>query len=438
MAVAFRNQLSQKKLIKAYTKGIRELEIEYMRVMEDQSVIWVCTKSKLLTDPDTQDIMCFMYTYNIDQEKTMRLIVEHVSESEFDMMGLIYVDQCLIHCVRASEMEENMECGVDVDYRVGMDEFVSKYVHRGDREDISRKLQIDTILQELEVKDSYVITEAVRYQKKNYYKKWEFSYLDESHERIILIRSDVTELFAQQERQRENLRDALMQAEQASRAKIDFLSNMSHEIRTPMNAIIGMSALAAQNNDNPQEVSECISKVGISARFLLSLINDILDMSRIESGKVSLKKEEFPFEDLINNVNSIIYNQAEAKGVDYECIVTSFTELNYMGDAMKLQQVFINLLGNAVKFTPAGGKTQFIVHQNKIENGKAHFNFTINDTGIGISEDFQKRMFQPFEREDHKATTTYQGTGLGLAISKNLVDMMGGSIQVNSIEGVGT
>lgn len=175
-----------------------------------------------------------------------------------------------------------------------------------------------------------------------------------------------------------------------------------------------------------------------SARFLLSLINDILDMSRIESGKVVLKKEEFPFEELIGNINTIIYNQAKDKGVDYECIITSFTSPNYIGDVTKLQQVLINLLGNAIKFTPEGGKAQFIVHQNKVEKGKAYMTFTVNDTGIGISEAFQKKIFTPFEQENQGTTAFYQGTGLGLAICKNLVDMMGGTITVNSIEGVGS
>jgi len=161
-------------------------------------------------------------------------------------------------------------------------------------------------------------------------------------------------------------------------------------------------------------------------------------MSRIESGKVTLKKEKFPFQELINDINTIIYNQAQDKGVDYECIVTSFTNVNYIGDEMKLQQIMLNLLGNAVKFTPPGGKTQFMIHQDKMEDKKAYFTFTVNDTGIGISEQFQKKMFEPFERESSGTTSVYQGTGLGLAISKNLVDMMGGTISVNSIQGVGT
>lgn len=241
-----------------------------------------------------------------------------------------------------------------------------------------------------------------------------------------------------EESQRENLRNALAQAEAASRAKSDFLSRMSHEIRTPMNAIIGMSTLAAQCVNDPKQVADCISKVGLSARFLLSLINDILDMSRIESGKMVVRQEKFPFEELLNGINGIIYEQAVKKGLDYDCVLTSFTNQYYIGDAMKIQQVLVNLLGNAIKFTPAGGKIQLIIHQGKVDKDVAYMTFTVNDTGVGISEAFQKKMFDPFEQGNTSTQTPYGGTGLGLAICKNLVSMMDGKISVNSIEGVGS
>ena len=234
------------------------------------------------------------------------------------------------------------------------------------------------------------------------------------------------------------LSEAINQANTANQAKSDFLSRMSHEIRTPMNAIIGMTALAAQNINHPEQVADCISKVGLSARYLLSLINDILDMSRIESGKVTLKNDKIPFEAFLNGVNAICYEQAAEKGVDYDAIVTGFTEETYMGDAMKLQQILLNLLSNAVKFTPKGGKIQLIARQERIEDDKALVKFIVNDTGIGISEAFQKVMFEPFEQEYAGTTTPYAGTGLGLAITKNLVNLMGGRIAVNSILGIGT
>ncbi|MEG0780949.1 MAG: ATP-binding protein, partial [Oscillospiraceae bacterium] len=269
-------------------------------------------------------------------------------------------------------------------------------------------------------------------------KKLQFSYLDRPGNRIIATRADVTAIYTEEQHKNEALRDALLAAQQANRAKSEFLSRMSHEIRTPMNTIIGMSTLAASCVNDPAQVSSYLSKVGLSARFLLSLINDILDMSRIESGKVFLRHEKIPFEEFIHGINSICHGQAQQRGIEYDALLLSFTEDTYLGDAMKLQQVLVNILSNAIKFTPPGGKVQLLVHQEKISRDEALMKFTINDTGIGIREDFLPHLFQPFEQADANATTPYNGTGLGLAICKNLVDLMGGKISVNSIEGVGS
>ncbi|MEG1396413.1 MAG: response regulator, partial [Oscillospiraceae bacterium] len=245
-------------------------------------------------------------------------------------------------------------------------------------------------------------------------------------------------IYNEEQQKNQALRDALAAAQQASTAKSEFLSRMSHEIRTPMNAIIGMSTLAAGCVNDPEQVASYLSKVGISARFLLSLINDILDMSRIESGKVLIRREKIPFEEFLNGINSICYAQAQQKGVEYDAILTSFTEDYYLGDAMKLQQVLVNIIANAIKFTPAGGKVQLIVHQEKISQDEAQMRFTVNDTGIGIREDFLPHIFEPFEQAHSGSTSPYSGTGLGLAICKNMVDLMGGKISINSIENVGS
>lgn len=256
--------------------------------------------------------------------------------------------------------------------------------------------------------------------------------------RTHAISRDVTDLFDKQQQQQSMLKSALLAAEQASRAKTDFLSRMSHEIRTPMNAIIGMSAAAARSLGDDAQVADCIAKIGISSRFLLSLINDILDMSRIESGKVLLKNEKIPFEEFLNGVNSICYSQAQAKNIDYENHVDSDIDDYYLGDATKLQQVIINILSNAVKFTPENGKVSLSVRQMSKGKNDAVVRFVVNDTGCGISDEFVEHIFDPFSQEYAGTTTLYGGTGLGLAICKSLVDMMDGSITVRSIVGAGS
>ena len=269
-------------------------------------------------------------------------------------------------------------------------------------------------------------------------KRFKVFYISRELECVCLARADVTDIIRKEQKQKEELAAALTAAEQANAAKTDFLSRMSHEIRTPMNAIIGMSSIAARSIGNEEQVADCISKIGISSRFLLSLINDILDMSRIESGKMLLKNEKIPTEEFLCGINSICYTQASAKGVEYECIVDPVLDDYYIGDAMKLQQVLINILSNAVKFTREGGKVTFSVSLHKRMKNDAVLRFIVNDTGIGMSEEFLNHIFEPFAQESVGTTALYGGTGLGLAISKNIVDMMGGKILVRSIRGIGT
>lgn len=234
------------------------------------------------------------------------------------------------------------------------------------------------------------------------------------------------------------LRTALGAAEAANNAKTEFLSRMSHEIRTPMNAIIGMTAIALSALDNKERISDCLAKIGISARFLLSLINDILDMSRIESGRMNLAHEKFDFEEMINGLSSLFYPQAEEKGLKFNTVIEGVTEELYIGDSLRLRQILLNILSNALKFTPSGGRIQFTIRQMSRGDKAAWLRFTVSDTGIGMSKVFQKHLFESFEQENPNISIKYGGTGLGLAICKNLVTLMGGSINVHSIEGVGS
>ena len=226
-------------------------------------------------------------------------------------------------------------------------------------------------------------------------------------------------------------------AEDHSRAKTSFLSNMSHEIRTPMNAIIGLDSIALRDPDLSARTREHLEKIGASAKHLLGLINDILDMSRIESGRMTLKTEEFLFHDLIEQVNIIINGQCIDKGLQYDCVVSDDLSDYYVGDDMKLKQVLINILGNSVKFTNAPGNISLLVDQIKKDNF-CYLRFQIKDTGIGMDKEFIPKIFDAFSQEDASTTNKYGGSGLGMAITKNFVEMMGGSIQVESEKGVGS
>ena len=234
------------------------------------------------------------------------------------------------------------------------------------------------------------------------------------------------------------LSDALTLAEEANKAKTAFLSNMSHEIRTPMNAIIGLDNIAMNDPETSEKTKEYLQKIDASAQHLLTLINDILDMSRIESGKMVLKNEEFSFSRLLEQINTMVSGQCNDKGLEYNCRIDGDIDEYYIGDDMKLRQVIINILGNAVKFTPVGGKIDFIVERVAQFDGKSTLRLTMKDTGIGMDAEFIGKIFDAFSQEDSSTTSKYGSSGLGMAITKNIVEMMNGNIVVESEKGVGS
>lgn len=234
------------------------------------------------------------------------------------------------------------------------------------------------------------------------------------------------------------LSEALAAAEDASKAKTAFLSNMSHEIRTPMNAIIGLNNIAMNDPSLSDRVREYLVKIGASAHHLLDIINDILDMSRIESGRLTIKSEEFSFAKMLEQVNTIISGQCRDKGVAYECRIRGDVRDSYIGDDMKLRQVMINILGNAVKFTPEGGRVTLVVEAVARFDGKSTLRLTFSDTGIGMSREYLPKLFDAFSQEDSSSTNRYGSTGLGMPITKSIVELMNGNIEVESEKGVGT
>ena len=255
----------------------------------------------------------------------------------------------------------------------------------------------------------------------------------------LVVSKDITAQVCKQREQTQALQEALMQAQHANRAKTTFLSNMSHDIRTPMNAIIGFTTIAASHIDNKDQVKDCLQKVLSSSNHLLSLINDILDMSRIESGKVQIKETECNISELMHNLVNIIQPQVKAKQLEMFIDTFEVTNEDVMADALKLNQVFINLMSNAVKYTPAGGMITFrIMQKTTFRHGYGDYVFIIKDNGIGMSQEFVKHIFEPFEREASTTQSGIQGTGLGMAITKNIVEMMGGAISVESVLGKGS
>ena len=236
----------------------------------------------------------------------------------------------------------------------------------------------------------------------------------------------------------EALAEALELAESANNAKTAFLSNMSHEIRTPMNAIIGLDSIALRDPSISPQTRDELEKIGASAKHLLSLINDILDMSRIESGQIVLRQEEFSFAGMLDQINTMVTSQCADKGLDYECRVLSEMDDYYIGDDMKLKEVLINILSNAIKFTDAPGRVTLSVEKAASFGDQSALRFRIQDTGLGMDREYIPKIFDAFSQEDSSRKNKYGSTGLGMAITKNLVDMMNGTINVESEKGKGT
>lgn len=250
---------------------------------------------------------------------------------------------------------------------------------------------------------------------------------------ILFTYQDVTKVKEREQRSYEALKEAYQAVESANLAKSNFLSSMSHDIRTPMNAIMGMTAIAAMNIENPERVKDCLNKITISSQHLLGLINEVLDMSKIESGKLIFAEEEFSLSDVVENIITMFLPQTQEKHQKFDVNITDITHEEVIGDSMRLQQVFVNVLGNAVKFTPDGGNIIFSICEKPSNmHGCGCYVFTFEDTGIGMEEAFIDKMFEPFSRAKDSRTNRIEGTGLGMPIVKNLVQMMNGHIQVES------
>ena len=257
--------------------------------------------------------------------------------------------------------------------------------------------------------------------------------------KVLLASMDVSQEKKAEIESHKALKEAYRAAENASRAKTDFLSNMSHDIRTPMNAIVGLTAIAGANVENQDKVVECLGKITKSSRHLLGLINEVLDMARIESGRMSLAEEDFRLPELVDNLLTLTNPAIDEHHHQLEVHVEHIEHEAVCGDSLRIQQVFVNLMSNAIKYTPDGGNITFTIKEKP--NGFSElgcYEFSIADNGIGMTPEFQKIMFEPFSRADDHRTTKVQGTGLGMAITRNIVNLMNGDIQVESAPNKGT
>ena len=326
-------------------------------------------------------------------------------------------------------------------YSAILQNYIRDRVHPEDKETFWEQLKVEHILalfkkeEKLDYTYRILLGDEVHYFEAHYVK---FSTGDEPLQLVVGFRN-IDDLVADQKERQRVLEEALNAAQHANRSKTTFLNNMSHDIRTPMNAIIGFTSLAATHTDDPERIKEYLNKIQISSSHLLSLINDVLDMSRIESGKVKIEEKEVHLPDVLHDLRTIVQADIKAKSLDFFIDVMDMENEDVICDKLRLSQILLNILSNAMKFTKPGGQISMKVQQSPDTDPEyADYTFRIKDTGIGMSPEFVKHIFEPFEREETATVSGIQGSGLGMAITKNIVDMMDGSIEVISQLGQGS
>jgi signal transduction histidine kinase/ActR/RegA family two-component response regulator len=443
---------SRKNLIGSLTKEDSLKTLEYRRIIADGSMEWIRVDMQGIEFIDNKAQCVIIAHRNISQDKIFegrmkemdarRQSVINSLMMPYDVHFLIDIDsgEYSIFSKKDSFDEEIYRIN---DFGEFLEFYRNKYVYEEDRERFRREMSLENIALHLRHRNTYVQEYRRIFPSYVGWVRLMFIF-DKNNAGIcrrwvtLAVQYITQEKIAEKERQR-RLNDALSRAESANQAKSRFLSNMSHDIRTPMNAITGLTELALRGIDDKEKVTEYLNQIKVSGKHLLGLINDILDMSQIESGKIIVSENEFNLCRYLHELNMIIKPQMREKNLRYHIITRNIKHETLYGDTKHLNQLFINILGNAVKFTPKNGRIQFFIEEkDTAPKGKASFVFKITDTGIGMKKEFVSRVFHPFERERTSTVSRTEGTGLGMAICKHLVELMSGKIEVSSMYGKGT
>ncbi len=442
----FLQNTDRRYLTRQFEQGKSEITFEYYAKYPDGEKLLVRRSTYLAADKKSGDIIAYNNVKDITEQKRKESQIRQyeqilVMTASGMYQGVRQIDLSDFSLVYLSFEDNHIAVHDEGDWNIWL-AGQEQYVYPDDIEKLRETLSAENLLA-MPVGGKFRCDFRGRGKNQNgFYKVYSVSAFKTERDGkmyINLVTMDNTVTMENEMKQKALIEDALLRAENASKAKTDFLSNMSHDIRTPMNAIIGFTTLAITHIDNKERVQNYLGKIAASGKHLLSLINDVLDMSRIESGRIHPEETECNMLDIIHELENMLTLEMEAKKLEFRIDTENVSDGNIICDKLRLNQVLLNLLGNAMKFTAPGGSVSVrVIEKPEKDGGKAIYEFHVKDTGIGMSEEFQKHIFEPFERERTSTVSGIQGTGLGMAISKNIVEMMGGTISVTSKKGVGT
>lgn len=428
--------------ILAYRQGRTELSGDYyIELPREDHGRYARFVVKMVETPDTGDITGILSVTDVTEETISNRIINRLSYSNYDTIVKVDLsNDCYEVLAGQITSEKNQDApGHRGSHSACLLYMLEKQVAAKDQKHMAELMNPEYMLGRLSASGVYTFSYSIQNQEGHVLdKSMTISPVDLRLKRVCLAITDVTDILAAERQSQIALEKALGLAKEASYAKSAFLTSMSHDIRTPMNAIMGMTTLALAQMDHQDKVEDCLKKIELSSKHLLSLINDILDMSKIESHKITLNQTEISLKEMVSQVSAIIQSRSQDAGNDLKFRVKEISHPYFYGDALRINQILINILGNAVKFTPEGGTVELSVEEIPPVRDSSHvrIRFTVRDTGIGMPEEFLEHVFEPFARS--QGVGCVEGTGLGLSITKGLVDLMGGQITATSSPGQGT
>ncbi|MEA5049961.1 MAG: PAS domain-containing protein [Oscillospiraceae bacterium] len=428
------------RLLQKFEAGETKVSAEYPCRSVRGGVRWIRGSVNMVRNPSSGDVEGITYAVDIDDRKKTELVTSRIAQQEFEYIGILYLRTKEIELVRKKPHIAYPEVGCKVPYDTRRHFVQEHFVSPQEVDSYTRATDPERVTAELDRNGdytfSYLQTDPAG---KRACQQMRFSWLDQAHRIAMIVQTDVTASYEHEEKQIADIQSALMEAEKACSAKSDFVSRISHDIRTPIGAITNITDFAFEDIHDPEKLKDDLRKIRVSNEFLLSLVNDVLDISKIDSGKIELHPEPYLYADLVSSIQNMFAPLCESRGIRFVIDRKPVVPFIYI-DHVRLNQIVMNLISNAVKYTPKGGTVTVSAGGGRRPDGQFDCVLTVSDTGIGMSREFQKTMFDPFTQEESNPgrDKSVQGTGLGLSLVKKLTDLMGGTIFVKSELGRGT